>query len=145
MMKQLLGLSLAITTAIAFAPSVQARSLPGYGGHSWIATESGCFSDLWGSANQNCAGAHNWFIALPTDQGWWSPDIIITAPAGTVVTCDNYGVDPSLFPIWHTSIPSNSVGGTQRLTPGAVNVPNDGHLFVLCNIPQGARVHNVNW
>ena len=147
MKRKFLSLSIALLGLAATVPAAHAKSIPGYGGKGWGWTDGQCFSDpsLNGSATNICRTNVSWDQPLPTDQGWFAPRLVVTAPTGTVVQCWGFGVSDDLLSISGNFYSSNSVGGTQVLNSSSVLVPNDGHLLVACNVPPGARIHNVNW
>jgi hypothetical protein len=143
----LLSLSLASATVLT-APSAQARSLPGSGGHSQSFEDQHCFTDnnLQGSADQtNCTNKPRWVIPLPADLGGSSPAVVVSSPRGTTIECEGmtYSSDLVLHTFWADG--SNSLGGIQTINLKNLDVPNQGHMFVFCNVPQGGRIHNVNW
>jgi hypothetical protein len=152
-MKRSIGVLIAAVILCAVAGAAQAQVIPqqikpAYGGKSWDASKSTCFSDHFGSTNQNCAGGLYWFTPLAFDGGGTSasPSLYVFAPsAGANVQCQNWASNAQLTYTVSSWVAATAFNHTVLLTPGTVNVPENGHLFSWCWLQQGSRIHSVVW
>jgi hypothetical protein len=123
----------------------------------------GCFAEDYGAAiylsnpPPNCPGGWEfWEVPLQVNSGSYNPTVgvawPITGPYGgemeDYIACST--VSQSQL---HTGsafestgfVTSSSSAGSNGFQPGSVTVPNDGFLFVVCEMREGAGLISVNY
>jgi hypothetical protein len=157
LMKRTLEFLVVGFTISALAAAAHARTLPGQGGHPYLAAGitsyniqdiQNCIQDAGGAALNTCASEVYWIAALPVDSaGVYAPGISVLSPdIDHTVQCVVASGDESGAVVGYSGWWSAPVGGTFRMfPPRPISVPDRGHLFTICKLPQNAKFINVIW
>jgi hypothetical protein len=139
------GLLGAALRAEAQFPRTPSTSLPGFAGRD--PSNSGCFTESWGAAVNNCGYDAQWHIALPVANNATSGvnlviDVTFYAPAGvTAPSCIAYSVSPYGDNDGSATITAPLTGNSG--IGAALYVQPYDSAYLWCTIPPGGKVYRV--
>ncbi len=143
------GLGL-LSSAPALAASVPAYAAGKITPHG--SANEGCLVEDNGGVNNTCGSQTNYQISLPVNPGPHSINVSVFNPGGGTFWCqlvattfDGQYCPPTTGCTITGQTFVNTVGRTYQMSVGSVTVPDQGSLFLNCNINPGGRVFNVNY
>jgi hypothetical protein len=134
--------------AVGFGGDAEARSLGGWAGSAEIPSQSGDFSESWGTVVHSGSNAEQWEVQLPVDNsGSFSPQLYVYMPNGSNLSCGAVATsgDTGLSFSWTGNQNVYTVNEWTTLSPGTVTVSPGNYLFIGCQMGSGTRLGSINY